>query len=104
MVVRFPDGTVRYDIYYGTSEQSNPALFGSSEEAWDWWGKVRAKEISYDMPPQDAEQDAVEVEVSDGASVWPARATAEWLLPPYGWDDLPGVRYETPPWYPLALS
>ena len=33
--VRFPDGTIRYGIYAGTSDLMYPALFEFIDEAWD---------------------------------------------------------------------
>lgn len=36
MQVRFPDGTIRYGIYDGTSDVAKMPLFGSSQAAWEW--------------------------------------------------------------------
>ena len=33
--VRFPDGTIRYGIYHGTSDTMFGALFVSIDEAWE---------------------------------------------------------------------
>lgn len=33
--VRFPDGTIKFCVYHGTSDVMQPTLFDTREEAWD---------------------------------------------------------------------
>jgi hypothetical protein len=35
MMVRFPDGEVRYGIFHGTANLASPPLFATSDEAWE---------------------------------------------------------------------
>lgn len=35
MMVRFPDGEVRYGIFHGTANLASPPLFATGDEAWD---------------------------------------------------------------------
>jgi hypothetical protein len=42
LYARFPDGTVRYGVYDGSSDVAHSSLFASREEAWAWWDAYRA--------------------------------------------------------------
>lgn len=35
LIVRFPDGELRYGIYHGTCDIANDRLFATSDEAWE---------------------------------------------------------------------
>ena len=72
LYVQFPDGTVRYGLYNGTSDYAWPKLYATPEEAWD----------AYDSQPRAGEHPGVATPVrlatdyGHGFS-WPGMATQD---------------------------
>ncbi len=78
--VRFPDGTIRYGIYDGTSDILQPRLFETTGEAWDCYQDDRRNlwDIPYGHFPDDVAWQIFDVVIySDygGGSWWKGKAT-----------------------------
>lgn len=79
VAVLFPDNTIRYGIYDGTSDILQPRLFATSREPWDaYYGAV-------DMHPPsgyDASSAATVLIYCDygGGSEWEGKATRDYVV------------------------
>jgi hypothetical protein len=93
--VRFPDGTIRYGMYCGTTDVLWPRLFDTQDEAWSTyaqteWSSNAWREAFYPAPEGKAED--VEVSVDYGAGFhWPAKAARNAMVAPLRWDDFKAV-------------
>jgi hypothetical protein len=58
LYVLFPDGTVRYGIYNGTSDIALPFLVATPGDAWDTW-----ESSDYDWTPEPAPVNVASVPV-----------------------------------------
>lgn len=90
--VRFPDGTVKFAIYDGTSDVLYPGLFNTHEDAWDAYSASRARKERADADPlwpkrpdfisADEIEDVVVYQDYGGGGWWEAKATREFVICP----------------------
>lgn len=76
LYVRFPDGQIRFGLYYSATDTVSPRLLGSVDEAFEVAG---AWDLHY---PRDLEGGGEPVEVASayaGYFWWRATATRDWL-------------------------
>lgn len=81
MAVRFPDGTVKYGIYNGTSDVANADLHDTQNEAWE------AEGCFFDLTPVGEEEDVVIFSAYGGGFYWPSKATRNRITGPTDLDD-----------------
>ena len=92
--VKFPDGTIRYGIYNGTTDHYWEYLFESSEEAWKEWDKYYKNMGTYKptIPYWDAvEGTYYDVEIADdygGGDCYIGRASIYAIYSPLNVDHL----------------
>lgn len=74
LVVRFPDGDIRYGIYHGTSDTCYPNLFHCADDAWSFNRQPALSQIR----PRRVQEEAEPVEIYSGygwGSIWKGTAT-----------------------------
>lgn len=78
LYVRFPDGTLRYGIYYGTADVAMPELHRSTTAAWTAYRDHDCQVVVPLDPP-----DAVPVDIATdygGGFAWRGHATRDVLV------------------------
>lgn len=83
LYVRFPDGSLRYGLYCGTTDIVWPRLYATPDQAWD------AYDDEGDYIPGDGEPVDVATDYGGGQH-WTATATREFVTSQHDWDS----RYE----------
>lgn len=77
LYVRFPDGSLRYGLYDGTSDFAWAQLYATPSEAWDAYGSE-----PYDFDDGDGEPVDVATDYGAGFS-WRGTATRDFLTSGY---------------------
>lgn len=91
MLVRFPDGEIRFGIYYGTSDIVLPWLFDDLDDAWE---QKRNGVRTWDEQPIGEVFDVDIYSAYGYGWTWRGRAARNVVLPPFGPDDLPPATWE----------
>lgn len=78
VAVLFPDGTIRYAIYNGTSDVLQPKLFANTEEPREAYYSDADLSLPADVPPGAGDTVTIYCDYGDG-SVWSGTATKEYV-------------------------
>jgi hypothetical protein len=96
LYARFPDGEIRFGLYYGSTDTACPRLYTSEDEAWAVYG---AWDLHY-PPALDGQGEPVQLATNYGYGFWwPATATREWITSNRDWAESDVKTVEgTPGW------
>lgn len=76
LYVRFPDGEIRFGIYYGASDHACPRLYNSPGEAW---AVNSAWDLHYPTALENTGEPVQIATVYGNGFWWPATATRDWI-------------------------
>lgn len=100
--VRFPDGAVKAFIYNGTTDTVWPALFDTSDEAWEAYRQTKLPgEVDWEwvfFPEPVGVEEPVEIYSDYGHGFWwHAAATRNRIMTCLDWDEFIGDRHKGAP-------
>lgn len=91
LYVKFPDGSLRYGLYCGTSDIAWAPLYDTPREAWDAYVPDSAHRMAEDLPVRIATD-------YGGGFAWSGRATAERLTEGFNPDESSQYTDGLPSW------
>jgi hypothetical protein len=104
VAVLFPDGTIRYGLYIGSSDRLLPRLFATMTEPWDADNASGNRSDHWSLPddvaPGSGEPVTIYCDYGDGTT-WPGTATRDYITSELFYTDVEGdedCHFHPPEW------